>query len=87
MTKKMDVCHFFPPAEVKPADFRSAVKVTIARPKGESKEEKKARKSALKEEKRNRRAEKKATRTEFTAELKKQQDSAAQKEKSRMKKL
>lgn len=70
-----------------PADVRSAMKVTITRPKGESKEEKKARKNAVKEGKRNRRVEKKATRTEFTTELKKQQESVAQKEKSRMKQL
>jgi len=63
------------------------VKVTITRLKGESKEEKKARKNAVKEERRGRRVEKKATRTEFTTELKKQQNSAAQKESSRMKKL
>lgn len=77
----------FASLEVDPADFRSAVKVTIARPRGESKEEKKARKNAVKEGRRDRRVEKKATRSEFTTELKKQQESAAQKEKSRMKKL
>ena len=70
-----------------PTDVRSAVKVTIARPKGESKEDKKARKNSVKEERRSRRVEKKTTRTEFTTELKKQQRSADQKEKSRMKKL
>jgi len=63
------------------------VKVTITRPREESKEDKKTRKNAVKEERRNRRVEKKATRMEFTAELKKQQKSAAQKEKSRLKKL
>lgn len=77
----------FPSFELYPTDARLAVKVTITRPRGESKEEKKARKSAVQEERRNRRAEKKATRTEFTSELKKQQVSAAQKEKSRIKKL
>ena len=41
----------------------------------------------MKEERRNRRVEKKTTRTEFANELKKQQKSAAQKEKSRTKKL
>lgn len=69
------------------ADVRSAVRVTITRPKGESKEEKKARKDAVKGERRNRRVEKKQTRAEFTTELKKQRKSAAQKEGSRMKKL
>lgn len=63
------------------------MKVTITRPREESREDKKARKNAVKEERRNRRVEKKATRTEFTAELKRQQKSAAQKEKSRLKKL
>ena len=63
------------------------MKATVTRPRGESKEEKKTRKSAVKEERRNRRVEKKATRIEFTTELKKQQGSAAQKEKSRVKKL
>ena len=63
------------------------MKVTITRPREESKEDKKTRKNAVKEERRNRRVEKKATRMEFTAELKKQQKSAAQKEKSRLKKL
>ena len=70
-----------------PADVSSAAKVTVARPKGESKEEKKARKNAVKEERRDRRVEKKTTRAEFTTELRKQQRSAAQKEKSRVKKL
>jgi protein LTV1 len=46
-----------------------------------------ARKNAVKEERRNRRVEKSKTRTEFTIELKRQQKSVAQKEKSRMKKL
>ena len=77
----------FPSVEVDPADVRSAVKVTITRPREESKEEKRARKSAVKEERRNRRVEKKATKSEFTTELKKQQEGAAQKDKSRMKKL
>ena len=77
----------FASVEVNPIDARSAAKVTIARSRGESKEEKKARKSAVKEERRNRRVEKKVAKTEFTVELKKQQESAAQKEKSRMKKL
>lgn len=77
----------FASAKFKLADVRSAVKVTITRPKEESKEEKRARKNAAKEERRDRRVEKKATRAEFTIELKKQQMSAAQKEKSRMKKL
>jgi len=62
-------------------------KVTVTRPKGESKDNKKARKNAVKEERRDRRVEKKATRTEFTTELRKQQKSAAQKQKSRVKKL
>ncbi|KAF9786725.1 Low temperature viability protein-domain-containing protein [Thelephora terrestris] len=77
----------FASVKVKLADVRSALKVPVTRLKGESKEEKKSRKNAAKEERRNRRVEKKATRTEFTIELKKQQMSAAQKEKSRMKKL
>lgn len=77
----------FASVDVNSADVRPAAKVTIARAKGESKEEKKARKNAVKEERRTRRVEKKATRTEFTTELKKQQKSATQKEKSRIKKL
>jgi protein LTV1 len=82
-----DRCMSFASVKVKLADVRSALKVPVTRLKGESKEEKKSRKNAAKEERRNRRVEKKATRTEFTIELKKQQMSAAQKEKSRMKKL
>ena len=70
-----------------PADVRSAAKVTITRPKGEPKEDKKARKNAVKEERRNRRVERKTTRATFTTELRKQEKSAAQKEKSRVKKL
>ena len=77
----------FASVRVGTADVGSAVKVTITRPKGESAEEKKARKNVVKEERRNRRVEKKATRAEFTTELKKQQKSAAQMERSRMKKL
>jgi len=82
-----DQCVSFASVDVNFADVRPAAKVTITRPKGESKEEKKARKNAVKEERRTRRVEKKATRTEFTTELKKQQKSAAQKEESRIKKL
>ena len=77
----------FTAAKVNLANVRLAVNVTVTRQKGESKEEKKARKDAVKDERRNRRVEKKATRAEFTTELKKQQKSTAQKEKSRMKKL
>ena len=82
-----DQCMSFASLNVKSADTRPAARVTITRPKGESKEEKKARKNAVKDERRTRRVEKKATRTDFTTELKKQQKSAAQKEKSRIKKL
>lgn len=41
----------------------------------------------MKEERRNRRVERKTTRAAFTTELKKQEKSVAQKEKSRVKKL
>lgn len=85
--RKIDVCQFLPTTLCNSVDVISAPKVTVIRPKGESKEEKKARKNAVREERRTRRVEKKATRTEFTIELKKQQKSAAQKEKSRIKKL
>lgn len=83
--RKIDVCQLNPPSS--PADATVAVKVTVTRPKGESNEDKKTRKNAVKEERRNRRVEKKTTRTEFTTELKKQQKSAAQKQRSRVKKL
>ena len=75
----------FAAVNVNLANVRLAVKVTVTRQKGESKEEKKARKDAVTDERRNRRVEKKATRAEFTTELKKQQKSTAQEEKSRMK--
>ncbi|KAF9654153.1 LTV-domain-containing protein [Thelephora ganbajun] len=77
----------FASVKLTPNDVRLAVKITITRPKGEPKEDKKARKNAVKEERRNRRVEKKTTRAEFTIELKKQKQSATQKEKSQVKKL
>lgn len=49
-----------------------ASRVTVARSRDESKEDKKARKQAVKAERQNRRAEKKTTKQEFNAAIKQQ---------------
>ncbi|KAG6813997.1 hypothetical protein H0H92_004490 [Tricholoma furcatifolium] len=59
---------------------------TISRPRGESKEDKKARKAAVKAERQARRIEKKATSEQFGSELKLQKRTVANKEK-KLKKL
>ena len=59
---------------------------TIARPRDESKEDKKARKTAIKAERQVRRAEKKSTKEQFGAEVKDQKKRRSNKE-LRLKKL
>jgi len=59
---------------------------TIARPRDESKEDKKARKAAVKAEKQVRRAEKKSTKEQFGAEVKDQKKRISNRE-LRLKKL
>jgi len=63
------------------------VRVTIARPRDESKEEKKARKQAVKQERQARRVDKKATREQFSTERKYQVKALANKPLSGVKKL
>ncbi|KAI0660529.1 Low temperature viability protein-domain-containing protein [Cubamyces menziesii] len=62
-------------------------RVTIARKKDETPEEKKARKQAVKAERQARRTEKKATRESFSKEVKRQVQSLADKEKTKVRKL
>ncbi|GLB35737.1 putative low temperature viability protein [Lyophyllum shimeji] len=62
------------------------VRQTITRPRGESKEDKKARKAAVKAERQTRRADKKAVKEQFGAELKSQKRTIGDKER-RLKKL
>ncbi|KAI0375462.1 LTV-domain-containing protein [Pilatotrama ljubarskyi] len=68
-------------------DLLTAVRVTVARKKDETPEEKKARKQAVKAERQARRSEKKATRETFSKEVKRQVQSLADKEKTRVRKL
>ncbi|KAG6851363.1 hypothetical protein H0H93_005761 [Arthromyces matolae] len=68
------------------ADTPGVVHQTIARPRDESKEDKKARKASVKAERQARRVEKKATSEQFGTELKLQKRTVANKEK-RFKKL
>ncbi|KAI0361122.1 LTV-domain-containing protein [Trametes cingulata] len=63
------------------------VRVTVARKKDETPEEKKARKQAVKAERQARRSEKKATRETFSKEVKRQVQSLADKEKTKVRKL
>lgn len=69
------------------ADTWTAVRVTIARPKEETAEEKKARKQAVKAERQARRSEKKTTRESFSKETKRQVQSLADREKTKVRKL
>ncbi len=69
------------------ADTLTAVRVTIARPKEETAEEKKARKQAVKAERQARRSEKKTTRETFSKETKRQVQSLADREKTKVRKL
>ena len=64
-----------------------AVRVTIARPKNESAEEKKARKQAVKAERQARRSDKKATKERFSKEVRQQAQTLAQREQTKMRKL
>ncbi|KAL7285608.1 hypothetical protein ACG7TL_000712 [Trametes sanguinea] len=64
-----------------------AVRVTVARKKGETPEEKKARKQAVKAERQARRVEKKATKESFSKEVKRTVQSLADKEKMKVQKL
>ncbi len=54
--------------------------VTVARPRNESKEEKKVRKQAVKAERQTRRVEKKATKEQFSAAIKQQTQVMASKD-------
>ncbi|EKM61453.1 uncharacterized protein PHACADRAFT_85106 [Phanerochaete carnosa HHB-10118-sp] len=65
----------------------AAARVTIARSKNESKEEKKARKLSVKSEKQQRRVEKKATKEQFSSEIKQQTKRLSEREKTKMRKL
>ncbi|KAI0639864.1 Low temperature viability protein-domain-containing protein [Trametes polyzona] len=68
-------------------DDSRPVRVTVARKKNETPEEKKARKQAVKAERQARRSEKKATRESFSKEVKRQVQSLADKEKTKVRKL
>ncbi|KAH9949333.1 Low temperature viability protein-domain-containing protein [Amylocystis lapponica] len=68
-------------------DDSQSIRVTIARPKGESKEDKKMRKQAVKAERQHRRSEKKVTKEQFSNEAKRQNRTLANKEKTKMRKL
>ncbi|KAI0081128.1 LTV-domain-containing protein [Panus rudis PR-1116 ss-1] len=75
-------------AEEEEEDLEShPARVTVARPKNESKEEKKMRKQAVKAERQARRVEKKITKEQFTAEAKKQVKTISQKESNQLRKL
>lgn len=63
------------------------LRVTVARSKNESAEEKKARKQAVKAEKQQRRAEKKATKEQFSSEIKQQAKRLSERDKAKMRKL
>lgn len=65
----------------------TAVRVTITRPKNESKEEKKQRKQAVKAERQTRRVDKKATKEQFTSEIKQQNRRLSDKDKAKVRKL
>jgi len=62
-------------------------RMTISRPKNESKEDKKARKHAVKAERQHRRSDKKATKEQFSMEAKRQNRTIANKEKTKARKL
>jgi protein LTV1 len=63
------------------------MRVTITRPRDESAEDKKARKSAAKAERQARRVEKRATKEQFAAEVKGQKKAMASREGARVRKL
>ncbi|KDQ63030.1 hypothetical protein JAAARDRAFT_29021 [Jaapia argillacea MUCL 33604] len=64
-----------------------SVRATITRSRNESKEEKKARKQAVKAERQTRRLDKKATREQYSAEIKHQARGLAQKDTAKIRKL
>ncbi|KAI0334483.1 LTV-domain-containing protein [Cubamyces sp. BRFM 1775] len=68
-------------------DNTRPVRVTVARKKDETPEEKKARKQAVKAERQARRTEKKATKESFSKEVKRQVQSLTDKEKTKVRKL
>jgi protein LTV1 len=61
--------------------------MTVTRPRDESKEDKKVRKQAIKAERQARRVDKKATKEQFTTEIKYQLKGITSKEKTKMRKL
>jgi protein LTV1 len=63
------------------------VHTTITRPRGEAKEDKKARKQLVREERQARRVHKKATKDLFSTELKQQKKVVINTEKPKMRKL
>ena len=65
----------------------TAVRETVTRPRNESKEDKKARKQAVKAERQARRVDKKATKEQFSTEIKCQLKGITNKEKTKMRKL
>jgi protein LTV1 len=65
----------------------AAARVTVARQRDESKEDKKARKQAVKDQKKTRRTEKKVTQERFLAEFKQQSHALSQREARRVHKL
>ncbi|KAI8981205.1 LTV-domain-containing protein [Trametes punicea] len=68
-------------------DEEKPVRITVARKKDETPEEKKARKQAVKAERQARRMEKKATKESYSREVKRQVQSLADKEKTKVRKL
>lgn len=62
------------------SSFVSAIRQTVTRPRDETAEEKKARKQAVKVERQARRVDKKATKEQFSTELKHQMKGIANKE-------
>ncbi|THH02351.1 hypothetical protein EW026_g503 [Hermanssonia centrifuga] len=68
-------------------DENHSTHVTITRPRDESKEEKRARKQAVKVERQQRRVDKKATKEQYSSEIKTQVKRLSDIEKTRMKKL
>ncbi|KAF9502180.1 LTV-domain-containing protein [Pleurotus eryngii] len=76
-----------PPVEDDEDKDAAPVHYTVARPKDETPEEKRARKAAVKAEKQVRRADKKATKEQFAAEFKAQKRTINNKEKASVRKL
>ncbi|KAI0692978.1 Low temperature viability protein-domain-containing protein [Cytidiella melzeri] len=68
-------------------DTERPIRVTISRPKDESKEDKKLRKQAVKAERQTRRADKKNTKEQFSSEIKTQTKRLSDKEKTKLRRL